>query len=426
LVLRIGGDSADSTFWDPSARRLPRWAFELTPALFAQTGALLDRLGARLILDLNLVTDTPARAAQIAAAAREALPRDSIVGFEVGNEPDLYSHAYWHATISGTAFGAGALPSEISPNSYVRDFDSYARVLARVAPNVPLVGPVIAYPAVDLDWIARLLAGPHPRLGTVSVHLYPYSACADRGSPSYPSVAKLLSGNATAGLAEAITPAVRLAHRAGLPLRVTELNSVTCGGLPGVSNTFATALWAPDALFALLQAGVDGVNVHVREQAINGAFALRNRGLIARPLLYGLVLFARTLGEDARLVHVRVRAARALRLSVWAVRVAGGVLHVLLIDKSNRAATVRLELPAHGPASVERLLAPSADSSSGVTLAGQQLGDDGSWQGPPANETIARGRGAYQLDLPRLSAALLSVRLSPGATGPDRRARAPA
>jgi len=123
---------------------------------------------------------------------------------------------------------------------------------------------------------------------------------------------------------------------------------------------------------------------------------------------------------------VRVRAARALRLSVWAVRVAGGVLHVLLIDKSNRAATVRLELPAHGPASVERLLAPYADSRSGVTLAGQQLGDDGSWQGQPANETIARGRGAYQLDLPRLSAALLSVRLSPGATGPDRRTRAPA
>jgi hypothetical protein len=31
-----------------------------------------------------------------------------------------------------------------------------------------------------------------------------------------------------------------------------------------VSDTFATALWAPDALFELLRAGIDGVNVHVR------------------------------------------------------------------------------------------------------------------------------------------------------------------
>jgi hypothetical protein len=38
-----------------------------------------------------------------------------------------------------------------------------------------------------------------------------------------------------------------LAHRAGFPFRLTEQNSVTCGGLAGVSNTFATALWAPAA-----------------------------------------------------------------------------------------------------------------------------------------------------------------------------------
>jgi Glycosyl hydrolase family 79 C-terminal beta domain len=335
------------------------------------------------------------------------------------------SHTYWHATISRYGFGGTALPSEISPDGYVRDFDNYARVLARVAPHVPLVGPVIAYPALDLDWISRLLAGPHRGLGIVSAHLYRYSACVDRSSPSYPSIARLLSWNATAALAEALRPAVALARRAGLPLRVTELNSVTCGGRRGVSNTFATALWAPDALFELLRAGVDGVNVHVREQAINGAFALRNHGLIARPLLYGLILFARTLGRDASLVGVDVRAPRSLRLSVWAVRVAGGVLHVLLIDKSNGSATVRLELPASGPASVQRLRAPSAGSRSGVTLDGQQLGDDARWQGQATGETIAHGIGGYELSLPRLSAALLSVQLSPAADSGRRRFKHP-
>ncbi len=40
------------------------------------------------------------------------------------------------------------------------------------------------------------------------------------------------------------------------------MNSVTGGGAKGVSNTFASALWALDTLFELAQAGVSGVNVH--------------------------------------------------------------------------------------------------------------------------------------------------------------------
>lgn len=412
LILRVGGASADSTFWDPSARRLPRWAFRLTPAWFAHTASLLRRSDARLILDLNLITNTPRAAARVAAVARSALPRGSILAFEIGNEPDLYSRADWHATVARAGFGGSELPSAISPASYVRDYDAFARVLTGIAPNVPLAGPEVAYPALDLAWISRLLAGPAPRLGFVSAHLYPYSACADRGSPSYPTVARLLSANATAGLAGLIGPAVALARRAGRPLRVTELNSVTCGGVRGVSNSFATALWAPDALFELMRAGVSGVNVHVREDAINGAFALRNRGLVARPLLYGLILFARTLGPGATLVHVKVRDARSLHLVVWAVRVAGGQLHVLVIDTGSRSATIRLHLPARGPATVQRLLAPSPRSTSGVTLNGQRLGRDARWYGQAADQAITYNAGGYQLTMPAFSAALVSVGLS--------------
>ncbi len=418
LVLRVGGDSADSTFWAPRRRRLPRWAFELTPRWFARTGSLLRQTGARLILDLNLVTDTPQVAAQAAAAARAALPRNSIVALEIGNEPDLYSHAYWQATVARAGFGHTELPSEISPASYVRDFNAYQQVLAKVAPHVPLVGPVTAYPALDLGWISSLLAGPHPGLGIVSAHLYPYSACAERGSAGYPTIGRLLSENATARLAKLIAPAVRLAHRAGLPLRLTELNSVTCGGLRGVSNTFATALWAPDALFELMRAGVAGVNVHVREDAINGAFALRSCGLIARPLLYGLVLFARTLGPGARLVQTQIRAPRPMHIKVWAVRVAGRQLHVLVIDKSNYPATVLLKLPANGAATVQRLLAPSAESTSGVTLDGRQLDSDARWRGQLAHETVSPGVDGYRLTVPGVSAALLSVHLSTAAGAP--------
>ena len=31
LLIRIGGNSADHTFWEPTVRSMPRWMFQLTP-----------------------------------------------------------------------------------------------------------------------------------------------------------------------------------------------------------------------------------------------------------------------------------------------------------------------------------------------------------------------------------------------------------
>ncbi len=417
-VLRIGGDSADRAFWDPRPRRTPQWIFNLTPAWLSRASGLVRRMGLRVILDLNLVTSSPLRAAQWAGAAEADLPPRSIVGLEIGNEPDIYSRRYWRATLARAGPGAGLLPRALSAGDYIHRFHSYAQALARVAPSTPLAGPVLAHPALDVDWISSLLAGAHARLGVVSAHSYPYSACVGRSSSSYPTIARLLSERASAGVAQAVGPAVRLAHRAGLPFRLTELNSVTCGGRRGVSDTFATALWAPDTLFELLRAGVDGVNMHTRANPVNAPFALSADGLTARPLLYGLILFARTLGPRARLVHVGLHAERRLHLKVWAVRLPGNTLHVLVIDKGTRAAAVDLRLPATGAATVERLLAPSPGARSGVTLAGQRLGRDGAWRGRRRVETIAPGPHGYELTMPAASAALVSVHVPSGGRTP--------
>jgi len=413
FVLRIGGDSADHTFWDPGARRLPPWVFQLTSAWLRRTATLVRQTGVKLILDLNLITDAPLTAARWAREADLNLPSGSVAGFEVGNEPDIYSRSYWRAETSRTSLFAGVLPHEISPITYGRDFQSYARALSRAAPGVPLLGPALANPYVDVNWIASLLAGPHPGLGAVSAHRYPLSACVSPSSRSYPTIARLLRNRTTTLMAQSLVPAAQLAHRAGLPFRLTELNSVTCGGRPGVSDAFATALWAPDALFELLQAGVDGVNVHVRAGTINAPFALTDGGLDARPFLYGLILFARTLGPDGQLVAVRVDATPGLHLKAWAVRVSPGGLHVLLIDKSAQSANVDLRLPAAGPATVQRLLAPSAASRTGVTLDGQWLGRDGDWYGRPADQIVRPGATGYKVWIRGPSAALLSVRLQP-------------
>ncbi|MGI8712178.1 MAG: hypothetical protein ACR2NR_03145 [Solirubrobacteraceae bacterium] len=415
LVLRFGGDSADHSFWEPRLTTLPRWAFALTPQWLRLAGLLTRRLSLRLIIDLNLVTDSPSTAVRWARAAHASLPRGSIIGFEVGNEPDFYNYPFWTAMTSGTLIGGRALPAAVTPASYVADFRQYAAALRRVAPRVPLIGPALGNPHTHERWITALLASHQPALGTVSVHRYPYGACVARRSASFPTITRLLSERASAGLAASVALAVQAAHRAGRPLRLTELNSVSCSGRPGVSDTFASALWAPDALFELLRAGVDGVNLHLRADPINAPFAISARGLIARPLLYGLIMFARTLSSSPRLVELDLHAATAPHLKAWAVKTAGDQLHVLLINKGTRTARVILQLPASGPAALQRLLARSARSRFGVTLDGQRLGPDGIWQGPRSSETISRSKRGYTLIVPRLSAALLSVRLDPGA-----------
>jgi hypothetical protein len=408
-VLRIGGDSADHTFWDPRFRRMPPWAFRVGPSWVHFAASLVRRDRLRLILDLNLVTGSSPKAASWARVARHDLPRRSIIGFEIGNEPDIYDRWSWVQQLGHPQTGMPFLPRRLSAARYLADFRAYAHALVRVAPRIPLVGPALANPQTNFNWLAGLITGAHPGLGLVSAHRYPYSACVRHTARAYPSIAKVLSDNATAGLARTVIPSVQLAERSGLPFRLTEINSVTCGGVPGISDTFATALWAPDALFELMKAGVDGANVHVRAYAFNAAFALKQSGFHARPLLYGLILFTRTIGPGARLVPLHLRTPSTHNLKAWGVRLRNGRLHVLLLDKGPRPVSVRLNLRAGGTASVERLTAPSVRAQFGVTLGGQRLDVAGRWVGARVSQQLARTRGGYTLSVPAMSADLVSL-----------------
>jgi len=413
MVLRIGGSSADQTFWAPT-KDSPEWVFETSRSWLRQVSRIVHRFGVRVILDLNLVTATPQIAVRWARAAEAALPPESVVGFEIGNESDIYSLASWQSLTGGDQ-ASRPLPQQMTAAGYASSYRTYASLLARMDPGIPLLGPALSDPAAHLNWISRLLAGAHPGLRAITVHRYPLSACSHRGSKTFPTIARVLSENASAGMARSIGGAARSARRAGLPVRLTEINSVTCGGRKGVSNTFATALWAPDALFELLRAGASSAAVHVRANAINMAFSLTRRGLVANPLLYGLALFSRTLGPSPHLIPLKLTTKPSLRLKAWAVRVGGNTLHILLIDKSTHAARVSLQIPSTAPGSVQRLLARSPRATSGVTLDGQHLNARGRWTGKATTEMIRPGTGGYHVTARAMSATLVTATLSPGA-----------
>ncbi|MDQ2896416.1 MAG: glycosyl hydrolase family 79 C-terminal domain-containing protein [Actinomycetota bacterium] len=407
FVLRIGGSSSDRAFWHDTTHPLPDWAIGLTTAWVRQTSRLVRANRLRVIIDLNLITGSSATAARWARAAEAQLPRHSIIGFEIGNEPDIYSRRFWRDRI-------GVSPRQsVTPLSYTRDYAAYASALTGQAAGVPLLGPALAEPRRDHRWIATLLGAPHSDLGSVSVHEYPFTACARPGTPTYPTIGRLLSQRASAGMAAAIGPAIALARAHGLAVRATEFNSVTCGGVSGVSESFATALWAPDALFELARAGIAAAALHVRAFSNNTPIQFTRHGARVRPLLYGLIMFKRMLGPQSRLIASPLGRWRPAHLKVWAVRVGAHKLNVLLINKRPQPLDVSLRLPAHAPAHVQLLTAPAARSTSGETLAGQHLDRSLRWRGRPQIATVAR-RGSYHVAVPGLSAALVSVTIDPG------------
>jgi hypothetical protein len=120
------------------------------------------------------------------------------------------------------------------------------------------------------------------------------------------------------------------------------------------------------------------------------------------------------LSPSGRMVRLGVDVPPSTDLKAWAARVPGNILHVLLIDKSPGRVNVDLRLPARAKATVQRLRAPTVRSTTGVTLAGQQLGLDGRWTGRRVTQTVAPQAGGYRVSVPGYSAALLSVKLSRG------------
>jgi hypothetical protein len=87
---------------------------------------------------------------------------------------------------------------------------------------------------------------------------------------------------------------------------------------------------------------------------------------------------------------------------------------VLLTNQGPGGARVTLQLPARAPLTLTRLMAPAANATTGVTLAGQSINAAARWSGYRVSTSVSRGARGYSVTLPGYSAALLSVPLASG------------
>ena len=408
MTLRIGGKSADHTFWETSPPNYPRQVIRLGPKWMDNLKALVRQEHLRVMLDLNLAVHSPSLEASFAQAARKALGPGTLAGLEIGNEPDLYWRQPWLAK-SRIATTSAATPQHwtinYSPADYRRDFSAYARTLQAKVPGIPIGGPEII--SNKAPWLGSIEGLGKLDPGFITIHRYASSSCWPKTSPFWPTIAIMLGEGSSAGLANSVRSAVEFAHSRHEALRLTEVNSISCGGNPGVANAFATALWAPDALFSMVQAGVDSVSWHIRPGQLNAPFLLPGNGIQAMPELYGLAVFAQMITPGAELLNSTVSSA--LHVKGWAVRTGRGT-RVLLINKGGRPANVTLRLgTGNEPGFVRRLTAPSIVAENGVTWGGQHINSQGHWAGHLVTTKVGGIDGVYHLALAGYSAALVSV-----------------
>lgn len=400
--VRISGNTLDrDTLWVPAGQQppspLPDWVADVvTPADLQRLSRLLAVTGWRTEVGINLGRWDPALGADQARAMFDILG-NRLIAAECGNEPDQW-------------VGKGFRPAGYAYPGYKLDWETCAAAIG----NNRIAGPDTA--GTSSSWAASLANDHHADLSMLTVHQY-------SGGPDTTIASLLAPGTVNRQLGSVATnlAAAKANH---LPLRIDEANSAFGGGVDGVSNKFASALWALDYTMSMAQAGVSGVNIHgglgvCNEPIWNGKFqrytpfcAVNKADEAAQvykamPIYYGLWL-ARQVGPGTFL-PLTTSSDRAV--SAYAVRGDDGRTRIMVVQKDDTtAAPVHLNIQLAGRNGTAEVLHLTGTSLAEEQTAIQGATVDSRGRLNPHRPDRARLRdGLLSLDIPAGSAELITV-----------------
>ena len=395
-VLRIGGNTSDNMSWsnqspphsspvfysaygpEDAMRRLNRGP--ITPLAIKKLGDFLHSTNWKLIYGINLKHGTPEQAAEEASFVIKTIG-SRLIALQIGNEPDLYSHAGVRWTYQ----------------YYYLQWRQFENAIRALNPNAPLAGPDVAH---NVEWLAPFAKQASKQVCLLTSHYYA------EGPPSNPNmnIARLLRPHKQ--LTNNISAIQQICHDYGVPYRLTEGNSCYHGGKPGVSDTFASALWGGDFMFNLAQAGFTGVNFH---GGGNGCYSPIvggiDAGFTARPLYYGMLMFSQF--KETSFIPSTIDS-QGLNITAYASISSNKEVRLALFNKEpSHAARVHLHVNrTFSETYMFQLSAPSLESKTGVTFGSSQVSSSGDWK--PYHYKISHHKnGAIIFDLPAASATAI-------------------
>jgi hypothetical protein len=419
-TLRFGGESTEHTWWNPTRAPRPPGVFtDIDQAWLDQLALWVRTARTPLVVGLNMGLRDPAQSAAMARAIHGAVPPGFLKNFELGNEPDLYATPRAYSVGRNVRIRQRKRPEGYGYPQYRQEVNEFVGAIHPAAPSAGLSGGGFASGAWD-DLQDDILS-VQPSVRSWSAHAYPLQTCdrdiRKRGGQRF--IPKLLAPTAFTSIVDRMRHLVAVAASHGGTVQVTETNSAICGGLRGVSDTMASALWGTDLLFGLAEAGVRNVDFHTWTGSHYGPIDFRRHHgrtvAKVRPLFYGMLLFNRATPPGSKLIPVGPNAGGA-RLKTWGTIDPAGTRRFVVINKDPRVGRkLVLTLPgaAARTAAVERLVAPSLRSENNVTFGGRGWGgltSDGTPEGKRRVERAELDGRTLRLVIPRGSAALVTVR----------------
>jgi hypothetical protein len=403
-VMRFGGISADEqAAWVPAGAIKPAWAnTAIDEQDLAGIAALAKETGWKVLLTVNLGHYEPQAAAQEAAAARAQLG-SYLQGIEIGNEPDLFPRK--HLRPPGTGVKA-----------YLPQAKTYRAAIEAAAPGTAIAGPDPSTGTHGLTWMRDEAQTIHPQL--LTDHYYPLSSCGE-----HPTISELLSPEVRRKESAMLGKMLAIAHTYATPLRMDETNDVSCEGQPGVSNAFASALWALDYTARAMTAGVVGVNFHdlidqprtYSALAAHSESALNAGDLQPAPEWYALLAAHIFMGAHPPSRPLLTTAAGTApgELSANAMEAPDGKVSLVLVDydpPGSESLAVHLRVSrALAGGSILRLTAPAPAATAGTQLGGQAVATNGAWTTPRALPAVHGRAGSLSLQIAPSSAAVVTL-----------------
>ncbi len=385
-ILRIGGNSVDTTTWTPGGPGGTKG--QAAPADVDALAAFLKATGWQVIYGINLAQNTASLAASEATYVAKALG-SSLYGFEIGNEPDLYH--------SNTAY-----PASIGTYAGFRStWESFVAAIRADVPGAIFTGPAAAYNATA--YTIPFASDESARNVLLTQHYYRAN-----GQLATSTIELLLMPDPS--LPTSLGPLVAAAKSNGLRgFRMGECGSFYNGGAPGVSDAYGTALWALDYLFVLATNGATGANFHGGGSGPGYTPISDSNGVVveARPAFYGMLAFAQT--ANGKLGTTTIHTAPS-SFTAYCVARSDGSLNIVAINK-DPATTILASIALDRPTTSLTTLALSGSSLSateGTTLGTASIGSDGSWHPTRATSAFAQ-TSALGIAVPPASALVLTV-----------------
>ncbi len=383
-VLRFGGNSADTSFTG------------ISPSGLRNLVATADASGWSVLYTENEGEYDPARVKADAGAVSAALGA-KLFALACGNEPDVYPHN-------------GIRQHDYSAANYLDQSTACLQTIRAAAPYTPLEGPDTAG---NRSWFSGYAEREGGTVSWLGQHYYPMG-CATPGDNPAALVSTLLSPGLAGREAKSLGLYVAAAKSAGKPLLITETNSACGGGVPGLSDAYASALWAIDYLLTGAEQGAQGMYFHTGalDAHCDGYSVLCQTGThsySAQPIYYGL-LFTHMLGTGRFLpVKVSLPPQSGGNVAAFALKPSGGGLRLMLENLSGKRLDATLRLGGDsGYATVLRLTGPGPLATSGVQIQGASVTANGDFD-PGSSDVVHCAPQSCSITLAPYSAAQITV-----------------